>query len=106
MGSRHKSRGRLIIAELRRKSRLPKRPGGEKTTLARLTGARTAPKQAHFGWAQTGPMVSCGELTRRVTLQVLGTECRRPAFARCDGKWKCHSIDILSNGQPAGVRRL
>jgi len=41
MGNRHESPGRAMIAELTRKSRLPKRSGGEKTTLDEMTGAKT-----------------------------------------------------------------
>jgi hypothetical protein len=40
-GNRHESLGRAMIAELTRKSRLPKGSGGEKTTLAEMTDAKT-----------------------------------------------------------------
>jgi len=40
MGNRHESLSTDMIAEMGRKSRLPKRSGGEKTTLSPVTGMK------------------------------------------------------------------
>jgi len=40
MGNRHESLSTDMIAEIGRKSRLPKRSGGEKTTLPSVTGMK------------------------------------------------------------------
>jgi len=47
MGNRHESLCTDMIAEMGRKSRLPKRSGGEKTTLSKVTSSPRR-KPSHY----------------------------------------------------------